>query len=832
VAADLHAAGDGRQEAGSSRGGLGLIRCAAFWPLFTALVAVFAYGFWSGGLIHQSMWTRLGLTRLEWFLGAYGIWAIAGMALFPRWFTRATIALSAAYGIAAVGPQAPAAVLFLLSSSWVLGLLLRADGLLALALGVSVYTFVIGFLVHLPVNYPFVYAAIFALPWMAGWRRVRAAAQPLFAAPLPASRPSWMAAALLSMVLVMHLLVALGPEAGADGLAVHLTVPASIALHHRWVFDVRDITWSAMPLNADWGFTAAFLLGGEAAARLFNFAMLLVTTGFLYGLLRRILPPASSMLLSALFVSSPIVQLVSGSLFVENFWAAMIAGAFAALVRYRETGEARYGLSGAALCGASLATKFGSFAFLVPFAILLALELRRRRAARLVPAIAAIVLLFGSPPYLRAWWNTGNPVFPFMNQIFRSPDFPAESFTDGRYAKPLSANTLFDVTFRTSRHFEGQNGGWAFQFLVLLPLSIALMPRNAGYAAWSALVLSLAFGAGIMALQSNVRYLYPALPLFTVAIGGMAAGLRNASRRGYMAIASSAVVFTGLNLYLLPASGWCHQDFFVNSLFDPLDRERYIKEVSPRRALVDYLNRAHRGEPALFVESSQIAGFAGKPYTTNWHTFAFSQGLWSKRTALDCAQYLNQFKIRFLIAPANPGEISFGPLRQMIAAFTTAEYEFGGWRVSRIRDEFAGGKLSPRLQSMTEGRWLAGPGEYDDTNPHIGFIGSWITDRQFAQAVSGTVTYSNHPGDVARLTFTGSRVIWVYTKAFNRGRAEIWIDGRKSIIDLYAPQVQWRQRTEFGPLTPGRHVLEVRVTGDKDPLAQSCWVDVDQFIVE
>jgi hypothetical protein len=364
-------------------------------------------------------------------------------------------------------------------------------------------------------------------------------------------------------------------------------------------------------------------------------------------------------------------------------------------------------------------------------------------------------------------------------------------------------------------------------------MAVLLMPRSAGYAPWAALILSLAFSIATLAPQSNVRYIYPALPLFTLAIGGMAAGMRQASPAAFATIACSAVVLAGLNLYFLPASGWSHQDFFVNSVFDPHDRDRYLDAVSPRRRLVDYLNEKHRGAPALFVETSQIAGFLGEAYTTTWHTYSFAQPLLATRNALDCLRYLHRFNLTYVVTPADAGQISFAPLRQMIASFTTVEYENHGWQVRRVRAAFAGANLPESLRLMSEGRWEIGPGQYDDTNPQLGFIGRWMTDRQFTAAANGSITYSNHPGDMLRLTFNGTRVIWVYTKAFNRGEAEVTIDGvHRSTVDLFAPRTEWQQRISFSERGGGKHVLEVRVTGRKNAAAADCFVDADQLIVE
>ena len=69
-----------------------------------------------------------------------------------------------------------------------------------------------------------------------------------------------------------HYLVALKPEVSSDGLSVHLALTDYVAQHHYWPFDVKNVTWAAMPMGGDWAYTIANMLGGETAARLLNFA--------------------------------------------------------------------------------------------------------------------------------------------------------------------------------------------------------------------------------------------------------------------------------------------------------------------------------------------------------------------------------------------------------------------------------------------------------------------------------------------------------------------------------------------------------------------------------
>ena len=117
---------------------------------------------------------------------------------------------------------------------------------------------------------------------------------------------------------------------------------------------------------------------------------------------------------------------------------------------------------------------------------------------------------------------------------------------------------------------------------------------------------------------------------------------------------------------------------------------------------------------------------------------------------------------------------------------------------------------------------------YDDTDPRIEFSGKWVRDREFPAASSGTVTYSNTPGDKFRFPFEGVRVTLLYTKMFNRGLAEVLLDGQpQTTLDMYSPQIEYQRRAGFGPLKPGKHVIEVRVKGGKNDHSTDQIVDVD-----
>src|SRR5262249_25040769 len=153
-------------------------------------------------------------------------------------------------------------------------------------------------------------------------------------------------------------------------------------------------------------------------------------------------------LAAALFASTPMVQLVTGSLFVENVWGAMILGASLSLCR----GEFAWaGL----LLGSALSTKVGTTAYLLP-AICVGLWFSWKEQRRWLPVTLGVALfaVFAAPPYLNAWLRTGNPLFPFMNNIFKSPHFETSptAVQDVRFRKVFTWKTPFDLTFHSHEY--------------------------------------------------------------------------------------------------------------------------------------------------------------------------------------------------------------------------------------------------------------------------------------------------------------------------------------------------------------------------------------------
>ncbi len=783
------------------------------WTVLAAGVILSAYGFREAKLFDQTVWSEIGKQRFLGWAAAYTLLAGALVCWRPRWLLTAIVASSIIYTALAVGPAAPLTVCFLLVS------LALTGGVLP---GFAVLVTLISLTAALPVHYPWVYAAALCVPIALrrerAWQMARAAMRP---PSLP--RADAAACAIALFPFLSHWLVALKPEASADGLAMHLVIPMRMAVEHRWAFDVGEFLWAVMPMGGDFGFTAAYLLGGEAAARLLNLALLGIVAGTVYVIFRRWVSRAAALLLCALFLSSPMVQSVTGSLFVENLWAAMVLGAVLEILRFGEDARARHLYVAAMLAGVAVNMKLAAAVFAVALLAFAGVELMRRPSRHWLAtlfAAPAVCLAFASIPYVTALRLTGNPVFPFAGDGFKSALYGnSATFDMERYRIPVSLASPYDFTFHTSRHLEAQNGGFAFHWFLLLPLAGVLLGRRWPRPAVAITVVVLFTFFIVLSAQSYGRYIYPLLPLAMAPLAIAWSKLGDRPLRTALSACGGALFV--LNLAFLPASGRYHKDFFLNQAFDPSDVDRYITSVAPTRRLVAYVNSLPGDHRVGFLEGNAVAGLRGRAFSNTWHSDAFLRALRDSASPQQDYAVARQFGLDYVIAKnAGPSLRTHTPA--FLHRYTEPVLSAGDMHLARVRRE-------DEVAAVSEAE-VAPPQSYDDPAGVIFYSGPWVRDNQFPQSSGGTLTYTNHPGSSFSVRFTGSALTWVHTKAANRGRAAIEIDGQPyGVLDQYSPATIWRAEHHITGLGPGAHTLTATVLPDRDAGSSDVNIDVDEL---
>ena len=750
-------------------------------------LAAVAFGIGHYGLLAQAIWTPSGLRSLAIYTGVF--WAAA--FAFPRYARAGLPMVVAGIVVAYAGWAAAAALVVTLVGAYGIGSRVAANGVTAVAAGLSAYAVITGLLarIPLPTHAPYWLLGAVGVVLARRWR------------PRMPSLPP-----LLTYLGSLHILAALFPEAGSDALAMRLTLPAWIAEHGKWDFDPSHFVWSVMPMNGDWAFAFVYLLGGgEAALRLLNAGCVLLTAWAVFGLARRFATADNAELAAALFLSTPLCYFMSGSVFVESFWTFLICAAL-----YEALEEGRELWLAGALSGVAFGAKLLAFVFAAPLLVIAAW----RRRAFVGPMLLALAL--GLPPYIEAWVKTGNPVFPNFNTVFRSPMFTLTMpVIDLRYPAVRQWDFLWVATFDTSRYLEGQDGSFGFQHLVLLLPALVVWRQSP----WTARVLLWsAIGTGGVVL-SQIGYLRYALPAFALAAAAFAFVVSLPHMRAV------ALVLVAVNTYFLASS-----TFYTKNFWPPYSaqaRDEYLREAAPVRKLVDYFNREAHGEPVAFLDDDQIAGLAGKAYAATWHTWRFRHALDAAASPADVLALWKSLGIRWATAPAlsNWYASPHAAARGLLLTCGEAAATNGNFAAWRIRED-----CGPNVdEQYLSGAPVVEPGTYDDIDPAVRYIGPWLHDHQFAETFGHTLTYTATPGNFWQLRFRGRRVRVVYTAAANRGVSEVAVDGRAvGVLDQRSDATRWQAEQSFDAGELSEHRLRVTLRSGKP----GDYLDLDRLIVE
>jgi len=595
-------------------------------------------------------------------------------------------------------------VAWLLVDAWLLGdaLLRRVqpatpaaeepDAALATLAGLALIVGALSFSAQWRIHYAPVYATLLAVPLLFALRalpRYVERARSLLRAPSPLSLAERAWLALLGVVLVLHLFTAAKPEVGFDAHTMHLQFARLVAASHVWRYDVGRYAWAVMPLGADWMFAVAYVLGGEACVRLLNAAFGILAGWLVYRLARASAPRLPALVSVTLFASAPLAFLVTGLLYSETLWCAFVIGTLVAALDWLKT------RSQAALCvicllaAGALQAKAIAILWLVPLAVALMLASRgsvlqlHGARARLV---ACVSLLIGAWPYGNAWWRTGNPVFPFMNGVFRSPLFEtARSFDNPLYHHPLLPWTPYQLVLDSGRFIEGATGAPGFHWLLLFPvIAIAFALRRRPRLQWFCVAIAAIFFVAVYLQQAYLRYLLPALLIAAAAAAWALADLPD-GRAARAIVAAAGVALVALNLRFMNAGSWTNAELCPTCAFDTQARNRYVAHYAPLAIVSEWLNTNLPDARVGFftLQDPSPAGYTGYSRSLHWHDPAVSAAFARARDADDILAIARAWKLTHVVVHVVPARYE-----QAVADFrdryTKPVWQFENYRVAAI----------------------------------------------------------------------------------------------------------------------------------------------------
>jgi hypothetical protein len=803
-----------------------MLRRAIAWPLIVLAAVSTVWLFIASGLWRQSVFGDSSL-------GPYAVTAAATAVVLPltallgpavALFALCALALVAI--LMKVGPLALLSVGWMLISCYSLGRIMlrridrQSSGMpqTCILLGLAAWILLIELTARWPLHYAALYWALLPVPVIYA---LRYGLFPPFRRPrLPDSRFAILPWAVGAVPILLVLLAALKPEAGADALSIHMALPSRFAEMHKWGFGVREFAWAVEPAGAGFAFSLAWLLGGEAAARLLNFAVFALICWTLYERLHARVPGWIAGALTAAFASTPLALRATGSLGPMNFTAAFIFAAVLLLRRYRRERRTQLFLAAAFLAGTAAACSLPAFVFVVPFLLASTVLVKFHALARGWP----LALVAGGVPYAEAWIRTGNPVFPWWNDFFRSPLLEPSTELPAAAQRAYSWALPYRLTFDSARLFDLPAGSFGFILVLFLPL-VALSvrrrwPRTAMLLAWVALVAVLIAWALVRSLDG----LYPLLPIITL-LGGIAiATYRSSDVRLGAACGALAVLCAVLHLAIFPVAAPEHRRLLV-------DRDEYLAAAAPERLLAERLRSIAPNAAAAWIDSASTAPFTGTALTTTWHHEHFARRV-REATSPEALNFIAQdSRIDYFIAPAAapPRPISSVHAREFLDRFTRARAAAGGFELRA--------RLLPDPEILSRPPLFAPPGTHDETSSYVHHDGRWVRRLNEPHALNRTLTLAHDLRSRATIRFRGSAITLIQTRGLNRCPSLlVSLDGAEPApLSQWAREMAWQARSpRYAAAAPGEHTLTLSLVPDRmrrSPVL-ACWFDLDGFTVE
>ncbi len=222
---------------------------------------------------------------------------------------------------------------------------------------------------------------------------------------------------LCALFFLPYFLLPLYPPTAFDATMYHLPSAKAYAQNHGLVF-LPFIRFSLFPQINEMLFSLMLILSDDVAAQLVQFLMMGLVALGLYAWGQRLFNPRVGFWAAALWISSPLVLWAGSSAYIDIGLACFIFFGVYAFSNWMDTDETQWLAISAAFLGFAAAAKYSALFFLALFGLILVLKEIKKRRFRQIALFTITAALIAGPWYLRTYYYTGNPVFPFFPHIF------------------------------------------------------------------------------------------------------------------------------------------------------------------------------------------------------------------------------------------------------------------------------------------------------------------------------------------------------------------------------------------------------------------------------
>jgi hypothetical protein len=328
----------------------------------------------------------------------------------------------------------------------------------------------------------------------------------------------WLFLAIFAPFFVLYFFNAMAPEMSPDGVGYHLSLVARYLRDHGFERLTTNM-YGNLSQGVEMLFLFAFAFGRHSAAALTHFAFLVTLTLAILCYARRSGFPVAGVCAALLVFASPVAGIDGASAYNDVATACIVFTVFY-LTRIWEPDSS----TAALLAPIGLVAGFGYAAkytacLAVPYALaVVGWKAMRRGAPTLKPllVVAACAAVMVAPWMIKNAVWLGNPVSPFLNQVFPNPyihiSFEKDYAFDQRHYDGLKSDSQIplELTVRGA-----VLGGLLGPMFLLAPIGLLALRWPAG----RSLLVAAVFFAAPYAANMGTRFLLPALPFVALSMG-------------------------------------------------------------------------------------------------------------------------------------------------------------------------------------------------------------------------------------------------------------------------------------------------------------------------
>ncbi len=496
----------------------------------------------------------------------------------------------------------------------------------SLGLGVIAYiTYVTG-LLHL--LYPAILLGVLVITGLvcvSAWRRSPSG---LSLSMLKGSaRPSWLiGSAALFVLMVPVLILPLYPPTASDATMYHLAAAKIYSQSHQLQPTIY-LRYPVFPQINEMLFTLMISIYDVVSAQLVQFLMMILVAIALYSWGSEAFSRRAGLWAAALWLGNPMVLLLGASGFIDIGLTLFITMAVYAVWRWLHSQEHNWGFLAAVLCGFALGSKYSALFFVGFLSIIVAYRSIIQRQPAAFFMFTGIAVAVAIPWYLRSYYYTGNPIFPFFPEVFgdsfyTKSDVQANLHQIQSFGVPRTVTGLLLLPWHFIFHQNVFNIEARMSPVYALATPLLLILGAKGRLQSYLLGLTLSYTVFWFFYGQLLRYWLPVVPLLSLAIAGILDDLLRPrlfsgtkAVRGFMI--TSAVLLLSISLGLFYAT----KEVFKRGSV-PVTQEQsslYLKHHMITYQAYEYLNELRGANYKLYaLYDENMALFAQGTFMGDW----------------------------------------------------------------------------------------------------------------------------------------------------------------------------------------------------------------------